>query len=102
MFERYGNRFLPFWFDVVIPIIKSGQKVLIVAHGNSLRALAKHLDNISDVEIPDLNIPTGIPLVYHLDNEFKPIQHFYLGDQDTGPKGYPSGRKSGKSQNLMK
>jgi len=76
------NRFLPYWKDTISPTIKSGKKVIIVAHGNSLRALVKYLDNISDEEIPGLNIPTGVPLVYELDKDLKPIKHYYLGDQE--------------------
>ena len=74
-------RFLPYWSETIVPIIQSGQRVIIVAHGNSLRALVKHLDNISNQEILKLNIPTGIPLVYELDDNMKPIQNYYLGDQ---------------------
>ena len=73
-------RFLPFWHDVVAPTLKSGKKVIIAAHGNSLRALVKYLDNISDEDIIELNIPTGMPLVYELDDNLKPIKHYYLGD----------------------
>ena len=76
------NRFLPYWKDTISPTIKSGKKVIIAAHGNSLRALVKYLDNISDEEIPGLNIPTGVPLVYELDEDLKPIKHYYLGDQE--------------------
>lgn len=79
-------RFLPYWFETIVPAVKSGQKVLVVAHGNSLRSLVKHLDNISDEEIPELNIPTGVPLVYEMDNDLKPITHYYLGDQDAVKK----------------
>ncbi len=75
-------RFLPCWNEVIAPSIKSGKRVLIAAHGNSLRALVKFLDNVPDAEIVGLNIPTGVPLVYELDEELKPIQHYYLGDQD--------------------
>jgi len=75
-------RFLPFWHETIAPMIKSGQRVLIVAHGNSLRSLVKYLDNIPDSEIVDLNIPTGVPLVYELDDSLKPIQHYYLGDPE--------------------
>jgi 2,3-bisphosphoglycerate-dependent phosphoglycerate mutase len=75
-------RFLPFWHDTIAPAIKSGQRVLIVAHGNSLRSLVKYLDNIPDDEIVELNIPTGVPLVYELDNDLKPIKHYYLGDPE--------------------
>ena len=76
------NRFLPYWNETIAPSIHSGNKVLIVAHGNSLRALVKYLDNISDKEIVDLNIPTGVPLVYELDNELQPVKHYYLGDEE--------------------
>lgn len=75
-------RFVPYWEEVIVPSIKSGKKVLLAAHGNSLRSLVKYLDNISDEEIPSLNIPTGIPLVYELDEDMKPIKHYYLGDQE--------------------
>ena len=74
------KRVLPYWNRVIIPEIKKGRKILIVAHGNSLRALVKHLDSISDQDIPELNIPTGIPLVYELDDNFRAIRHHYLGD----------------------
>lgn len=74
------NRFLPYWHEVLAPTIKSGKKVIIVAHGNSLRALVKYLDNISDEDIVELNIPTGIPLVYELNEDLKPIKNYYLGD----------------------
>ncbi len=75
-------RFLPLWHETIVPDIKAGKKVLIAAHGNSLRALVKYLDNISDNEITELNIPTGIPLIYELDDQLKPIKHYYLGDQE--------------------
>ena len=74
-------RFLPMWHDTIAPTIKSGKRVIIAAHGNSLRALVKYLDNIPENEIVELNIPTGIPLVYELDQGLKPIKHYYLGDQ---------------------
>lgn len=76
------DRFLPYWFDTIAPTIKSGKRVVIAAHGNSLRALVKYLDNISEADITELNIPTGIPLVYELDADLKPIKHYYLGDQE--------------------
>jgi 2,3-bisphosphoglycerate-dependent phosphoglycerate mutase len=79
-------RFLPFWHDTIALAIKSGQRVLIVAHGNSLRSLVKYLDNVSEAEIVDLNIPTGIPLVYELDKDLKPIKHYYLGDPEEAKK----------------
>jgi 2,3-bisphosphoglycerate-dependent phosphoglycerate mutase len=76
------ERFMPYWIDAIVPTIKAGKRVLIAAHGNSLRALVKYLDNISDEEIPGLNIPTGVPLVYELDDDMRPIKHYYLGDQE--------------------
>jgi len=75
------ERFLPYWKEVIAPAIKQ-QRVLISAHGNSIRALIKHLDQVSDEEIVGLNVPTGIPLVYELDTKLKPIRHYYLGDPD--------------------
>jgi len=75
-------RFLPYWHETIAPAIKSGKKVIIAAHGNSLRALVKYLDNISEEEIVGLNIPTGIPLVYELDDDLKPIKNYYLGDPE--------------------
>jgi len=74
-------RFLPYWHETIAPAVKSGQSIVVAAHGNSLRALVKYLDNISDSEIVDLNIPTGQPLVYELDDDLKPLRHYYLGDQ---------------------
>jgi 2,3-bisphosphoglycerate-dependent phosphoglycerate mutase len=75
-------RFLPLWHETIAPEIRKGRKVLIVAHGNSLRALVKYLDNVSDKDIVELNIPTGMPLVYELDDDLKPIRHYYLGDAE--------------------
>jgi 2,3-bisphosphoglycerate-dependent phosphoglycerate mutase len=75
-------RFLPYWHASIAPAIRSGQRVLIVAHGNSIRALVKYLDQISDADIVELNIPTGIPLVYELDDQLKPVKNYYLGDQE--------------------
>ena len=76
------ERFLPYWRDVIAPSVTAGDRVIIVAHGNSLRALVKYLDNVGDDEIVGLNIPTGIPLVYELSDELKPIRSYYLGDAD--------------------
>jgi 2,3-bisphosphoglycerate-dependent phosphoglycerate mutase len=73
-------RFLPYWHGTVAPAVRSGRRVLVAAHGNSLRALVKFLDNISDADIVERNIPTGIPLVYELDDQLKPLRNFYLGD----------------------
>jgi 2,3-bisphosphoglycerate-dependent phosphoglycerate mutase len=75
-------RFLPYWYDTIVPDLRGGKRVLIAAHGNSLRALVKHLDGISEEEIVGLNIPTGIPLVYELNDDLTPIRHDYLGDPE--------------------
>ncbi len=75
-------RFLPYWHDTIAPDIKAGRRVVIVAHGNSLRALVKYLDNVSESDIVELNIPTGIPLVYELNDDLTPIRHYYLGNPD--------------------
>lgn len=75
-------RFLPYWREIIVPAVQSGSNVIIVAHGNSLRALIKYLDNISDDAIVNLNIPTGQPLVYELDAKLKPIRNYYLGDAE--------------------
>lgn len=76
------ERFLPYWHEEIVPELKAGKRVLISAHGNSLRALVKYLDNIPDEEIVDLNIPTGVPLVYELDDNLIPLRHYYLGDPE--------------------
>ena len=78
--ENTLQRVLPYWHSSIVPRLQQGTKILIAAHGNSLRALVKHLDHISDEEIPELNIPTGIPLVYELNEKMEAIQHYYLGD----------------------
>jgi 2,3-bisphosphoglycerate-dependent phosphoglycerate mutase len=75
-------RFLPLWHETIAPEIRSGKRVVIAAHGNSLRALVKYLDNISEQDIVELNIPTGMPLVYELDDDLKPLKHYYLGDPE--------------------
>jgi 2,3-bisphosphoglycerate-dependent phosphoglycerate mutase len=77
------ERFLPAWHGSIAPLVSAGKKVIIAAHGNSLRALVKYLDGVSDEAIVELNIPTGIPLVYELDSGLKPIRHYYLGDENT-------------------
>jgi 2,3-bisphosphoglycerate-dependent phosphoglycerate mutase len=74
------ERFLPYWHQSIAPAIHSGKRVIIAAHGNSLRALVKYLDNVSEADIVELNIPTGIPLVYELNDDLTPIRHYYLGD----------------------
>ena len=76
------ERFLPYWHEVIVPLIRSGKRVILSAHGNSIRALVKYVDDISDVDIVGLNIPTGIPLIYELDESLKPIKNYYLGDTD--------------------
>jgi 2,3-bisphosphoglycerate-dependent phosphoglycerate mutase len=75
-------RFLPYWHDAIAPTIRAGRRVVIAAHGNSLRALVKYLDEVSDADIVELNIPTGQPLVYELDDGLRPIRHYYLGDPE--------------------
>jgi 2,3-bisphosphoglycerate-dependent phosphoglycerate mutase len=77
------NRFLPYWNSAIAPVVTGGRSVIIAAHGNSLRALVKHLDHVSDADIVELNIPTGQPLVYELDDKLKPLRHYYLGDEAT-------------------
>ncbi len=75
-------RFLPYWNDVIAPQVKAGQRVIVVAHGNTIRALVKYLDNVSEADIVGLNIPTGIPLVYELDDSLRPLRNYYLGDAE--------------------
>jgi len=91
-------RVIPYWNEVMAPVIKSGKKVLIAAHGNSLRALVKHIDKISDEEIVKLNIPTGIPLVYELANVLTPIKHYYLGDPEKVQLAISSVASQGKAK----
>jgi len=92
------ERMLPYWHSTIAPVVKSGQRLLIAAHGNSLRALVKYLDNISDEAIPELNIPTGIPLVYELDSELRPVQHYYLADEETVRKAAEAVANQGKAK----
>lgn len=80
------ERFLPYWHETIAPAVRAGQRVLIAAHGNSLRALVKYLDGISDEDAVGLNIPTGIPLVYELEDDLRPMRHFYLGDPEAVAK----------------
>ena len=80
------TRFLPYWHETIAPAIRGGQRVIVAAHGNSLRALVKYLDGISDADIVELNIPTGIPLVYELDADLRPIRHYYLGDAEAAQR----------------
>jgi len=91
------ERFLPYWHDIIAPTIKSGKNILISAHGNSLRALVKYLDNVSEDEIVKLNIPTGIPLIYELNDDLKPIQHYYLGDPEAVKKATEAVANQGKA-----
>ncbi len=91
-------RVIPFWNDTLAPALKTGQKLIIAAHGNSLRAMVKYLDNIPDEEIVGLNIPTGIPLVYELDDNLKPIRHYYLGDAEEILKAAEAVAKQGKAK----
>ncbi len=92
------KRFMPFWDDVIAPTVKSGKRVVIAAHGNSLRALVKHLDNISDDDIVGLNIPTGIPLVYDLDADLHPIKSEYLADPEAVKKAMQAVANQGKAK----
>ena len=92
------ERVLPYWHQTIVPTIKTGKRMLIVAHGNSIRAMVKYLDNISDADITELNIPTGIPLVYELDENMKPLNHYYLGDADTVAKAAAAVANQGKSK----
>jgi len=90
-------RVLPFWNESMAPTIRSGQRVLVSAHGNSIRALVKYLDGISDSDIVGLNIPNGIPLVYELDAELKPIRHYYLGDAEAAARAAAAVASQGKA-----
>ena len=80
------ERVLPYWHSTLAPVIRSGKRMIVAAHGNSIRALVKYLDNISDVAIPEVNIPTGLPLVYEFDDDLKPIRNYYLGDAEEAAK----------------
>lgn len=91
-------RVMPYWNETIAPMIKSGKRVLIVAHGNSLRALVKYLDNVSDKDIVSMNIPTGIPLVYELDDNLKPLNRYYLGDPEEVKKAMEAVANQGKAK----
>jgi 2,3-bisphosphoglycerate-dependent phosphoglycerate mutase len=91
------NRVIPFWTESMAPAIKAGKQIVVAAHGNSIRALIKYLDNISDDDIVNLNIPNGIPLVYELDANLKPIQHYYLGDAQAAAKAAAAVASQGKA-----
>jgi 2,3-bisphosphoglycerate-dependent phosphoglycerate mutase len=90
-------RVMPFWNESMAPAIKSGKRIVVAAHGNSIRALVKYLDNISDADIVGLNIPNGIPLVYELDADLKPIRHYYLGDAEAAAKAAAAVANQGKA-----
>jgi len=91
-------RVLPYWHDVMAPAVQAGKRLLVAAHGNSLRALVKYLDNIDDADISQLNIPTGVPLVYELDDSLKPTRHHYLGDPDAIAKSMAAVAAQGKAK----
>ena len=91
-------RFLPCWHEQIAPAVKSGQRVIVAAHGNSLRALVKYLDNMSEEAIIKLNIPTGVPLVYEFDEALKPLRHYYLGDPEAVAKAMEAVAKQGKAK----
>ena len=90
-------RVLPFWNESMAPAIKAGKRVLVAAHGNSIRALVKYLDGIADADIVGLNIPNGIPLVYELDGNLKPVRHYYLGDAEAAAKAAAAVASQGKA-----
>lgn len=92
------ERVLPYWHATLSPVIKSGKRVIVAAHGNSIRALVKYLDNISDAEITELNIPTGVPLVYEFDEELIPIKHYYLGDPEEAARKAAAVANQGKAK----
>ncbi len=92
------DRFMPYWSDEIAPVVQSGKRVIIVAHGNTLRALMKHLDNLSEAEMMELNIPVGEPLVYELDDALKPIKHYYLNDPDKIAAGMQTQIDMGKAK----
>jgi 2,3-bisphosphoglycerate-dependent phosphoglycerate mutase len=91
-------RVLPYWNQTIVPAIQSGQRVIVTAHGNSLRALVKHLDAMSEADIVGLNIPTGVPLVYELDDAMQPLKHYYLGDADAIAKKIAAVAGQGKAK----
>jgi 2,3-bisphosphoglycerate-dependent phosphoglycerate mutase len=95
--EDTVTRFLPYWHEAIAPAIAAGNRVLIAAHGNSLRALVKYLDNVPEQEIVELNIPTGIPLVYELERELRPIRKYYLGDQEAAARKAAAVANQGKA-----
>ena len=92
------ERVLPYWHSTLAPVIKSGKRVIVAAHGNSIRALVKYLDQISDAAIPEVNIPTGLPLVYEFDEDLKPIRNYYLGDAEEATKKAAAVANQGKAK----
>jgi 2,3-bisphosphoglycerate-dependent phosphoglycerate mutase len=90
-------RFLPYWHETIAPAIRTGKRVILAAHGNSLRALVKHLDGVSDNDIVELNIPTGVPLLYELDKDLRPLRHEYLGDPEQIRKAQEAVAQQGKA-----
>lgn len=96
--EDCVERVMPYWHERIVPDLKAGKQLIIAAHGNSLRALVKYLDDVSETDILKLNIPTGMPLVYELDDDLKPIKSYYLGDQDAVAKAMAAVANQGKSK----
>jgi 2,3-bisphosphoglycerate-dependent phosphoglycerate mutase len=92
------ERVLPYWHSTLAPMIRSGKRVLVSAHGNSMRAMVKYLDNISDQDIPELNIPTGVPLVYELNEQLRPEKHYYLGDAEAVARATAAVANQGKAK----
>ena len=93
------DRVVPYWHDQIVPDLKAGKRVVVAAHGNSLRALVKHLDGMSEEAIVELNIPTGIPLVYELDDDLRPLRHYYLGDPEKVKAAAEAVAKQGQKKN---
>jgi len=91
------ERFLPYWHEFIVPLIRSGKRVIISAHGNSIRALVKYVNDVSDVDIVGINIPTGIPLIYELDERLKPVKNYYLGDPDEIKRATETVARQGKA-----
>jgi 2,3-bisphosphoglycerate-dependent phosphoglycerate mutase len=91
-------RFLPYWHDTLAPAVRAGRRVVVAAHGNSIRAMVKHLDNVSDEAIVGVNIPTGVPLVYELDDGLRPVRHYYLGDPEAIARAMQAVADQGKAR----
>ena len=91
------ERFLPYWHEVIVPLIRADKRVIISAHGNSIRALVKYVDDVTDVDIVGINIPTGVPLIYELDESLKPIKNYYLGDPDEIKRATETVARQGKA-----